>query len=217
MKSFPASAHGRCGRIFFPEYDHIARAVDKSKTFYERPLLDAIRKLRKKGTYIDVGAHVGNHTLFFSLCCPARKIIAIESDPETFQALALTCSGVNRVDLHNVAAMDQEGAVCILRPDPDNRGMNQVQWDDAGMVCAQRLDALVNEDDVVLIKLDVEGTEVHALRGATRLLEQSPVLVVESRTPLDDRRIATFMSSVGYRRGLRFCKTPTYLWLPCDA
>ena len=50
-------------------------AIQESGTYYERDLLDAIRGRHLQGTFVDVGAHYGNHTVYFALECGAQRLI----------------------------------------------------------------------------------------------------------------------------------------------
>ncbi len=209
--------YGKTGKIYFPNHqDHIARCIIHTKSFYELALLNAIREMNLRGTYVDVGAHVGNHTLFFSMHCFSTKVIAIESDPQTFEYLQKTTDGIQNIITKNIAIMNKDGFVDIIRPMPNNSGMNYVQWssDSSKGVKAQILDEAVSDQDVVLIKLDIEGQEVCALQGASNLLKKRPVLIVELRNPQEDRLVSDFLLNIGYRRGHRYCSTPTYIWHP---
>ena len=47
-------------------FDFIFEKIKMEKDFYEHELLDKIKKItRSKHTVIDVGGHVGNHTIYF--------------------------------------------------------------------------------------------------------------------------------------------------------
>src|SRR5204862_3585087 len=49
-----------------------------------------VRDLDLGGTYVDVGAHHGNHTAYFALECAATRVIAIEPDLESLAGLRET-------------------------------------------------------------------------------------------------------------------------------
>lgn len=214
----PVTAHGVSAELEFAERaDHIARVVSGTHSFYERDLLDAIRAMGLVGTYVDAGAHVGNHSLFFALLCPSTAVLALEADPVTFRMLQKNATQSPKIDPRNVAVTSSECRAGICRPDPRNTGMNYVVAELAGEIRGAALDDLVDEDEpVVLIKLDVEGGELAAIRGAHRIVEQRrPVLAVESRSVEEDRVIAGLLEGeLGYRRGRRYCATPTCLWHP---
>ena len=80
----------RAATLVLPVRDHITEAVQRSGTYYERDLLDAIHGRAVRGVFVDVGAHYGNHTTFFGLECGAEHVIAIEPSPLAFAGLLET-------------------------------------------------------------------------------------------------------------------------------
>ena len=50
-------------------------------TFYELKLLDKIKSLNLNGTYVDAGAHFGNHSIYFSKFCDSKKVVSIQMIP----------------------------------------------------------------------------------------------------------------------------------------
>jgi FkbM family methyltransferase len=89
-------------------------------------------------------------------------------------------------------------------------------------VAVQTLDNLMAERrtelrgrPITLLKMDVEGMELDALRGAVNLLrEHHPHIVVELATENSRADVRTFLAQFGYRdSGLRFGFTPTYHFL----
>jgi hypothetical protein len=61
-----------------PEPDHLARVIRSTGQFYEPDVLMKIREIHLPGTIIiDVGANIGNHTVFFAAILGA-PVLAIE-------------------------------------------------------------------------------------------------------------------------------------------
>src|SRR5688572_21670039 len=71
-----------------PAGEHILRFVSKTGQFYEADLLETLDEwIDVRHHYvIDVGANIGNHTLFFAAVMGAR-VIAIEPNPEALRYL----------------------------------------------------------------------------------------------------------------------------------
>lgn len=74
--------------LHFPELeDHVIDRVRKNMRFYEADLLEYLYyAVPHAGLFVDVGANIGNHTLFFARYM-AERVLAIEPQPETFRAL----------------------------------------------------------------------------------------------------------------------------------
>src|SRR3954471_8279882 len=73
--------------LTLPAGDHITLAIEKSGTYYEHELLHAISTLPRGGTFVDAGAHYGNHGVFFGLECGPARMVSIEPNPGTYAGL----------------------------------------------------------------------------------------------------------------------------------
>ena len=143
--------------------------------------------LRQGDVFVDVGANIGYFTLLASRAVGATgRVIAIEANPRTFAKLEanVRLNRCDNVDLRHVAAGETPGFAAIVEREAGNAGGDQVDFAAAASqtsVQVERLDRIVGERAVRLIKLDIEGAEAKALRGATGLLERAdaPDLVFE--------------------------------------
>lgn len=140
--------------------------------------------LRTRGssekTFVDVGAHVGRYAVRLSK--HYHHIIAIEPDPFNFEGLLrnLELNSVKNVRALNLAASNKKGNSVLYSAGAGSRldvvrlhkRIYNVQTD--------LLDNLVDHADVV--KIDVEGHEVEALKGASRLIAQKPIFAIEDHT-----------------------------------
>lgn len=170
--------------------------------FYEQSFLRYIQSLGLSGCYLDVGAYIGTHTVFFGLICRASRVHAFEPRPQLAARIEtnVQLNGLgDRVTVHQVALTDRPGDVSLTF-----RGVTHV-------VPGQRLDDLVRER-VAVIKIDVEGMEPAVLRGASRMLRGSrPVVFVEAATEPEYEAVAAVMRQSDYvPTGRRFNPTPTY-------
>jgi FkbM family methyltransferase len=174
--------------------------------FYEAKFLDYIAKQALRGTYVDVGANIGTHTLFFALMCPSEHVYSFE--PRTrFLAILDTNVGLNhardKVTTSGFALSDQDGEVTATLDGSDH------------VLVTRRLDDLVDRP-IALIKVDVEGMEPRVLDGAARILRQdAPVVYAEA---LSDGDFAALRDTLARHRyqptGRRFNASPTYEFVP---
>jgi FkbM family methyltransferase len=195
------------------EDDLIGRVILKSRRWYEQDLLeDAYQRLRgSAGAVVDVGAHVGNHTLWFARVCQ-RPVLAVEPNLDT--ALHLHSHvRMNRlteeVEIFNVALGDEVRRARI-EPGPEgNSGMSRVVADEEGSIAVVTLDSIVETtrwSRVALIKIDVEGSALDVLAGAVQTLERDrPLLYVEG----EKAEIQAFLGPKWKCFG-QFGKTPTF-------
>lgn len=158
---------------------------------YERETLvflaDAARRLDCR-TFVDVGANVGQHTLFMSR--HARSVVAVEPygnvRREIFQKVGE--NGVRNVVVHAVGLGDGDGETPFYAPTGSNGGQGTFHRERGaavgrpiGMLPVVRGDALLaGAGQIDLIKIDVEGYEPQVLAGlAQTIARDRPVVVFE--------------------------------------
>ena len=146
-----------------------------------RPIFD--REVPEGGVVLDVGAHVGRWSL--RLAERAERVIAVEASPSTATTLRrhLALNDVRNVDVLEVAAWDSETTLRLTDPNDrtDGGGARTVEDGPGVHVKALPLDVVLPElDRLDLVKLDVEGADLHALRGLRATLEwHRPTLLIE--------------------------------------
>lgn len=198
--------------------DHIAQVIRQTGTFYEAEMLaDARSRLFYPACAVDVGAHVGNHTIYFSHVLGVRTL-AYEPNPVSFRHLEanVSCNGVMQLcRLRNVAIGAETNKARAKPASAENSGMATVELDPEGAVEVVSLDdALESEPRIDLIKIDVEGWELDVLRGGAHILARHrPILYIEIMEEKFDA-VRAHLSAAGYRCWKRFNVTPTFLFLP---
>ncbi|HEY9013294.1 MAG TPA: FkbM family methyltransferase [Devosia sp.] len=203
---------------FASEDDHIARTIRQSGTFYEAELLADLRsRLFFAACAVDVGAHVGNHTIYFGHVLGLRTI-AFEPNPQSYANLVanIRSNGLSAVcHPRNAAVGAIAGHVQPHDAADHNTGMATVESDPQGAVTMVTLDGeVLSEPRIDVIKIDVEGWELDVLKGAEAVLRQHrPVLYVEIMQPKFEA-VEQHLRSRSYLCWKRFNHTPTFLFLP---
>ncbi|MEM6315117.1 MAG: FkbM family methyltransferase [Planctomycetota bacterium] len=156
--------------------------------------LDTLRVLRKHlqpgSVFVDGGANLGYFTLHAARL--GATVHAFEPDPANRARLEANLAANDlTATVHPAALTDTPGSLTLHHPpegDHFNHGQTSLLESLAAggttsTVDAVRLDAQLDHADV--IKLDVEGAELGALRGMAGLLsgERPPTLVVEVNGP----------------------------------
>jgi FkbM family methyltransferase len=136
------------------------------------------------GIVLEVGAHVGHWTL--RLADHAALILAVEANPETATVLRrnLVINDITNVEIIPVAAWDENTTLRLEDPNKRNAGGSTRTLPstegDATVPAAPLDDVITDLPRLDLVKLDVEGADIHALRGMAKLLrEHRPVLFIE--------------------------------------
>jgi FkbM family methyltransferase len=133
-------------------------------------------------TFVDVGAFLGHFTLLAARAAgPSGHVHAFEPDPRDHPWLVrnIEANGfTDRVTLEPMAVSDRTGAVLLHLAQRDRSQSSIVLIQDSRdsiPVPAVALDEhLPSDAEVSVVKIDVEGAEIRALRGMQRILGASP-------------------------------------------
>lgn len=203
--------HGLSGEFVFER-------IRSAGTFYELNLLEKIAELgpNQSGLAVDVGANIGNHTVFFAKHLGLR-VLSIEPEALNVNLLRenIEANGLlDPVEVLPVAAMAKAGTVALEQRIDGNRGTFSAHASDTG-VASMALDELVGDEDVALIKIDVEGAELEVLLGAERILRsQKPLVVVEAHGSADRAAMNHFFASREYAPVAIAGISDNYFWMP---
>lgn len=211
---------GRSFSFVSPDGDWIGGLVARTSSFYEREMLEDLLPVLQPGSLVlDVGANIGNHTLFFA-GVSGCKVMAIEPNPEAAEFLAENVALNNlcgQVVLKSLAIGGKEGSVRLVQGVPGNLGATRYAESIDGDTAMVTLDSLICEfnESVSLVKIDVEGMEMNVLQGSVELIRSaSPTFVVECQEKEDFERVSDFMSKYGYVAIGCYNSTPTFVFLP---
>lgn len=175
------------------------------------------------GVILDVGAHIGYHSLGFAARYPACSVVAFEPNPANqerlHQHLVLNPSLAPRITLHPVALSDVEGTLTFMSSanveDQTSSGgylqrgsppLDAATYQRAGFsrseVPTRRLDDLVHEQGwtaIRMVKLDVEGAEHLVLAGAMETLRRDlPLLLIEVHSVACMLHVLELLHPLGY-------------------
>jgi FkbM family methyltransferase len=146
---------------------------------YEKQKLIS-REVRPGSVFWDVGANVGFYSLLASKLVGSGKVFAFEPVPRNLAYLRehLALNSIANVEVLTVAVSDRNGAFSF---EIEETGFMGRLSDEGGItVRTATLDSLVDDGTVQppdYVKMDIEGAEVLALRGAARSFQRfHPVL-----------------------------------------
>ena len=202
------NAHG--GYVLeLPDGDHLGVQFASGRPYEPWVLRVAAALVPEGGIFVDVGAHVGNHTMF--MATGGARVVAVEPHPDTCAILERNVDRnavSTRVRIVNAALGDSPGSASISTADERNSGGATVSRG-TGDVRVITLDSLDLTPDVV--KIDVEGSEDEVLAGAALTLRRSkPALLLERHSG----PVMEALRSYGYRRiGGTLAASPTFLYV----
>lgn len=194
--------------------DYISDKIESTGTFYEIELLSWIEEQKyRDGIFIDVGANIGNHTIFFSKILN-RETWSFEPYGVAHRALErnVEVNRLNNVKLFEIGLSDSESFGEMFVQNDGNIGtaaiVNSSKSNDS--VELKVGDSVLREaNSISLIKIDVEGFELNVLRGIRNTIDKhSPTLLVECMSSVEFENTINYLSPLGYTPRAVFGATP---------
>ena len=158
---------------------------------YEPRLVALLKKILKPSmTVFDVGANIGYlAAIAAGLTGEGGCVHAFDPNPDCYACLKLNLGAFSQASAHQLAISDYVGTLPLyLSENSEEQGWGSLLKDSATV--RQTMDVAVTTiDDFVakfgirrvdLVKIDIEGNEIHALRGAKKLIERDhPAIIAE--------------------------------------
>lgn len=157
---------------------------------------------------LDIGGNIGLGSFYLKSLYPAAEIVAFEPSPAEYELLSANHQGWSGCRAIPVAIGDVDGAELRFAVHPDRTGGQHVLGaEEAGdwheiRVPSRRVDCLIAEGAVPvpdLVKMDIEGAEVQALRGFGRYLAEVKAFVVETHSPELHAACLDLLTTAGHR------------------
>lgn len=176
------------GFKIFSASNDLSVGVSVAGKYYETHVQSTFQRYVQPGmTVLDIGANIGFFSMLSaSLVGPQGHVISIEPNGRNVRLLEASrrANGFSQVEIHNVAA-HTEAATLVLNTAHSNGTVGALSDDLHALmlseiVPAQAVDTIVNGRKVDFIKIDVEGAELKALKGAEKtIVAHRPVIVSE--------------------------------------
>jgi FkbM family methyltransferase len=176
------------------------------------------QQLKPGDVFLDIGANIGTYSLSASARLSKKhggRVYAFEPVPRIFEKLKqnIALNGVENIMLNQLAVYSEPSTLELYVSSEENIGMSSIFHHDTesgevAKVEAIRMDDFIEENQVEkvdLVKIDIEGAELFALKGMTRTIEKfKPVFLIEisasvlgEQSKLGDEVVA-FMKTFGY-------------------
>lgn len=196
-------------------HDFISTEINVYGRYEQRELTvlsRLIAGLDRSKQVLDVGANIGNHTLFF-VREGFERIHAFEPNPRTVRLLEFNTERHPQVTVHDFGLSWRDTTLEAMIPLTNTGGASlEAGHQDACAAGAERLsfdvkrfdDLALAQQSVGLLKIDVEGHEPEALSGMMDTLNRDmPVVVFECNRKTERasaERLVAMLREVGYDR-----------------
>ena len=188
--------------------DEVQRHIVEGQ-FYELEQLVYHRSLiPRHGRILDVGANIGNHTIFYALICRAELVVAVEPNKRASDLLQETirlnameksvelAAGMALGDVEGWGVLDQQEA---LHHNLGGVSIKAAGAEEGGRIPIRTGDAILKGRSVDFVKIDVEGNELAVLAGLKATIDiYRPNIAVEI-VEANRRQLSTWCSANEYR------------------
>ena len=169
----------------------IIRAADRNRfSAQQETLLTLKRRGYRPLKVLDGGANVGDFARLVGSVFPQARIYLVEPQPACQTPLQNLVRKDSRHTLHAVAIGREKGYLQMaLNPESPSTGAHIVEYKDLSdhtetrKIPVDTLDTILSGltvDDRTFLKLDLQGWELEALRGATQVLPHIEVVLAEA-------------------------------------
>jgi FkbM family methyltransferase len=168
--------------------------------------LTPIHPILKHGISFDVGANIGNHTLF--LAPFFSEIHAFEPNPKLTTLLKLNTRNVVNIKIYEFGLASLKSHKILYINSENVGGSSTVKgrgvFNEQVEIQLLPLDSLeIDCENLQLIKIDVEGNEYEVLMGGRDTIQQSMPIILLEQFPSDfdsmDKNSIALLKSFGYK------------------
>jgi len=154
--------------------------TNESKEF--NALIEKVRQYKYLDpVFVDVGAYIGGYSV--KLCSRGLEVIAIEPHPENYSILRMNLiANKCKFEAYNIAAGDSEGTMLLCEEESLSSSYISATPNSSTQcynVKTLRLDQILPKDRSMIMKVDVEGFEVHVLKGVGKAIDNVICLLIE--------------------------------------
>jgi FkbM family methyltransferase len=192
--------------------DYIGNQIIAHDLYEKRELkslvhfLTPIHPLLKTGLGFDVGANIGNHTIF--LAPYLQEVHAFEPNPRICLLLELNTQKILNIKIFNFGLSNSKASK-TLYVDSQNVGgsstiKNRGKFNDEIKIRLLPLDSIkIQYEKLQIIKIDVEGNEYEVLLGGIKTIQNSMPIILLEQFPSDfdspKRSSIALLTKFGYR------------------
>lgn len=170
------------GTVFYGFKDeYISQVINNTKNYYEINDLQRLEKyIPMEPVVFDIGANIGNHTIYFKKHLKAKRVYSFEPVPLNADLLEknIKVNELSDIFVYRTAVGSRSGKG-DLSINEQNMGQCKLVESPKGNIPILAIDELdIEQPDFV--KIDVEGYELEVLNGMVNILSSSsPIIWIE--------------------------------------
>ncbi|HTX12198.1 MAG TPA: FkbM family methyltransferase [Solirubrobacteraceae bacterium] len=166
------------------------RVIDE--IFVER-IYDTSALPYRPSLILDLGSNAGAASLFFARLYPNARIVAYEADPRVAARAARNLRGL-QVDVRTAAVSDSNDPIILRRAAGMSWGTGAYSDGEPFTVPGVTLDEIIGDQQIDVLKIDIEGSEHAAVKACARLSQVD--LIIGEVHPIPEASAHDFFASL---------------------
>lgn len=161
-----------------------------------------LSELDEDSVFWDIGANIGTH------CCvcasKASKVVAFEPNPETRSRLEDNAElAAGQINVRSEALSAESGEGKLSRKGGFAEGTHKMDSSGEVEIMTARGDDLLEElPEPDVVKLDIEGHEIKALQGMSRVLSNASHILIEVHQDVDVNEVRELTEKADFQTSL---------------
>lgn len=200
------SVESAYGCKFLIDWEH---PVDKKLAYqmFEHDRIEYFLKqvdALKPDRFLDIGAHSGLYSILVNSRLPSTKIHAFEPDPtnrDQLHANLFLNRLSSRVEVHPFGLSDSQQTLHFASStEQRHRAFSKISETGHVTIEVRPLDDVIPpENQTIAIKIDVEGHELPALRGAEQVLSRNSCFLQIESSETNFPGVRGYLEAIGYQ------------------
>lgn len=189
MKSIISDYLGDNTQIFIYDNEIVSNHIVQTNNFFEIEFLDFIyNNYANQNEIIDIGANIGNHSLFFAKFLNCNKVHSFEPYPDNISILYKNMLPFkNKNKIYEIALSNIKGKLPLYNSQKENFGGFSLHnySNGSSFIVNDNIDVITLDSlklqNISMIKIDVENHENEVLEGAKEtIMNNKPIIFVEN-------------------------------------
>jgi FkbM family methyltransferase len=176
--------------------EYISDVIEQTGWYYEPKTIDYIKNMNLKDCNIlDIGANIGNHSHAIQKFTTNCSIGSFEPYQKNLDILKRNA----RFSYHNFVTNKNDEKNYSISPVWGDANLGYITSSKTGESVQKTFIDYHGFDNIGLIKIDIEGHELEALKGAFNTIEKSkPTIIAEHHTKEEHLQVMDYLKQFGY-------------------
>lgn len=192
---------------FDPRKSSVASRLFLENSFEDQEINLILKMVPEEGVILDIGANIGLYSRILASKRPKAKVFSFEPSTEPYKYLLINANLSNNI-IFNIGLSDKSGIYSFYEYEddalssfmPSNRSKLKKISNYSSVNGFELLQLLNQANNIILIKIDVEGFEQEVINGLKPIIEsQHPLMMIELIFNEQSIYLFGYLIEIGYQ------------------